>query len=141
MIDEADQVDSVLGMAKDLLRDRLADVACSDNDGVLDETPAAARKRTRSSATEGHEHRREGPEQEQLLHGGMGDSAKPGDGEEDPRADRHHVEDVCDLVGGDVIRSPIVLAVQTVQASDDRPTGKRRQEQQGLGPDRECAGR
>ena len=49
-VDEADEVDAVLGMLLELPRDLLADVTCADDDRVLDVLRAAVAEGARRSA-------------------------------------------------------------------------------------------
>ena len=75
-VDEADQVDPVFGMDKELLREQLADVAGTDDDRVLDVGHVSPCKRSRHRAADADERDCEGPEDEELLRARMRDIAQ-----------------------------------------------------------------
>src|SRR6266852_5231655 len=92
-IDEADHVDPVLVVLRELLRDQLPDVAGADDDRVLDVADVAAGERAGRRAAErdgAHGERPEGDQAAEVEGGGAGELRGR---EEEPGADGDEVED------------------------------------------------
>ena len=75
VVDEADDVEAVLGMLEELLRDQLADAARSDDQRVLDVGRRSSHERPRDDAATRDEHDRRHPEGEELAEVRIGDAA------------------------------------------------------------------
>ena len=67
-VDEADEIDAVLGVLEELPRSQLADVAGADDDRVLEVERTAPRARARKSTHRGDEDDRQEPERDQPRH-------------------------------------------------------------------------
>src|SRR5581483_9219341 len=98
----------------------------------LDVAPSRAGDRTRCRTRERNEHCCKCPKEEELLDCGVRQSGHPREREEEPRADRHEVEDARDLVGGGVVRMSVVVAVEAVEPTGEDPCRQRRREQDPL---------
>ena len=121
VVDKPDDIDAVLRMLQELARDRLADVACSDDDRVLDVLEAPAADRACEGASRDYEHDREQPEDEQLMqverrHVSHGRADK-----EDPGADCDEVKDAYEVVDGRVVVALFVVLVQPVEPCHHDP--------------------
>ena len=77
VVDEADDVDAVLGMLAQLARDELTDVARADDDRVLDVHDAAPGGGPRDGAADDDQEDREDPEPGELLEGRGGHAGDP----------------------------------------------------------------
>ena len=89
--------------------------------------------RTRARATNAcarHEHDRRHPEREQLAEIRVADPCQPGAGDEDPGAERDHVQDTPGVVDRRVIRLLLVAVVQAVGAGEQHPDRQRRHKDQ-----------
>ena len=122
-VDEADEIQTVFGMAQQLAGDALPDVAGAEDERVLlvERTPAAERACDR--ARESDEHDRRAPQHDGVRHGRVG---KPGQferGEHEPCPDRDEVEDADDVVSRRVVRALLVLVVQVIETRDRDPHG------------------
>ena len=103
-VDEADEVEAVLGVAQELARDALADVARADDDRVLQVERVPAADRARDRAGEHDEEDREDPEADRLPEARVGEAGDAQHDERHPGPDRDDVEDADDVVGGRVVR-------------------------------------
>ena len=131
-VDEADEIDPVLRVVEDLLREQLADVARTDDDGVLDVGLVPACKRPRPSPGDTDERDRGSPEDDELLHGRMRDVAQIRDHNDEPGADGDHVEDAAEVVGGRVVGALVVVVVEAVELRDHHPCRNGEQEGEDL---------
>ena len=97
-VDEADEVDPVLGMLQELPPDQLSDLPRADNHSVLLVRDAGAAEGSRSRAAERDQGDGERPEECELSDVGVRKTRQPRSHDENPRADRDHVEDVQHVV-------------------------------------------
>ena len=99
-VDEADEVDAVLGVLEQLARHELADVAGADDDRVLEVGDAAPAPEARATErADGDEHDRERPEARSTsTRSGAASPDQPRADEEEPDADRDQVEDAAEVV-------------------------------------------
>src|SRR5262249_38693283 len=67
VVDKPNEVQSVLGVLKQLLRDPLPDLAGADDDRVLDVADMPAAETARDGTTQRHEHDRHSPEEEDAF--------------------------------------------------------------------------
>ena len=138
LVDEAHEVDAVLGVLQQLARDLLADVSCADDDRVLDVRVGAPADGTRGAPGEGDEDDRCRPEDEQLPHLRVRDAGLPGDHEEHPGTDRDHVEHAEHVVDRRVVGAGLVAVVEAVGAREQEPERQREHEADELRPDAEA---
>ena len=112
-IDEPDEVDAVLRVLEDLARDQLADVAGSDDHGVLLVRLGAARDGAGADPPGDHEGHRRRPERDDRADVECAADDRAG-GKQEERRDRDHVEDAGDVVDGRVVRPLLVAVVEAV---------------------------
>ncbi len=120
-VDEADEVDPVLGMLQDLAAEQLADVAGADDDAVLNVREAQPRGRARGDAAERDERERERPEQGRLLRVDVDAAGRVADDPERPGRHGDQVEDADEIVGGRVLGALLVVVVEPVEPREDDP--------------------
>ena len=99
-IDEADEVDAVLGMLEELATDQLTDLAGSDDDRILDVRRLATRECPGSRSRRGDGDESEEPERRQLCLVGSRQTDEPRGRVEEPHGHGDEVEDADDLVRG-----------------------------------------
>ena len=131
-IDEADEVDAVLRMLKKLLRDQLTDIAGPDDHRVLQIRDVTTRARPGDRAPTGDERHCSRPEDQELRGSWMRQPRDVRAGEEQPRADRDHVEDAGEVVRCRVVRALLVMVVEPVELRDHDPAGQRGEEDDDL---------
>src|SRR5438132_8269234 len=86
-IDEADHVDPVLVVLRELLRDQLPDVAGTDDDRVLDVADVAAGQRARRRPAKRDRAHGDRPEHDQAAQVEVVDAGELRGGKEEPGAD------------------------------------------------------
>jgi hypothetical protein len=131
-VDKADQVDPVLGMLKELSPDQLADLPRADDHRILLVCNAAAAERARGCAAERDEGDGERPEERELDDVWARKTRQPGSHDENPRADRDHVEDVPHVVDRGVVRALLIALVEAVELGDDDPCRQGSEEEHPL---------
>ena len=125
-VDEADDVDAVLGVLQDLAADQLADVACTDDHRVLLIRDAATDDRPRDPAVEGHDQRRGRPQQDDGSDVGRA-AERRRDGDHEKRADGEDMEDADQVADRRVVRIYLVPVVEAVElAQRERQHRKQR---------------
>ena len=120
-VDEADEIDAVLGVLKKLASSELADIAGADDDRVLEVERTAPRDRSRNAAGGCHEHDGEEPEEEEPRHVRAGAAGKPRRDKKRPRAERDELEDADDLINRRVVDVLLVAVVQPEELGRDDP--------------------
>ena len=120
-VHETDEIHPVFRMDKELLREQLSDVARTDYDRVLDIGRVPPCKRPRPGAADANERDCEGPEDHELLRARMRDIAQICDDRNEPHANRDHMEDAAEVVGGRVVGTLVVVVVETVELRDRPP--------------------
>ena len=132
VVDEAEQIDPVLGMLEQLPRDQLTDVAGSDDDRVLEiaHMTSAVRARGRAPGRDQCDGCR--PEDRDLARRRMGEIRQVQPEDEQARADRDHVEHARELVAGRVVGALLVALVEAVELCDDDPGRKGQYEEDEL---------
>ena len=131
-VDEAEQVDSVLGVLTELVGHELADVAGPDDDRVLEIGDRATAERASESTGARHEHDSREPERDLTLERRIGKPGRLGGDEEHPGPHRHEMENAEQVIGGRVVGSLLVGVVEPVEASSDEPQRHGREEDQDL---------
>ena len=130
-VDEADEVDAVLGVLEDLAPQQLADVAGPDDDAVLDVREAEAGGRPRDDAAERHEGERERPRRSRSSSGRRGRAPVAA-----PMIQSAHVVTVTrwktPTTSSAVVwpGALLVVVVEAVEARQDDP-GRQGQEEDG----------
>ena len=124
-VDEADEIQTVFGMAKQLAGDALTDIAGAEDERVLVVERTSAAERTCDAACESDEHDRGAPQHDGVRHGRISKTGQLQRGEHEPRSDRDQVEDADDVVGRRVVRALLILVVQVIETRDCDPHGKR----------------
>ena len=132
LVDEADDVDAVLGVLEQLLRHELPDMAGADDQGVLDVRVRSPTERPRNGPAERDEDDGEHPEERELRKARVREMRDIGERKEEPRADRQHVEDAEELVDARVVGPLLVARVEVVDATEHDPEGERQGEQHDL---------
>ena len=120
-VHESDEVEAVLRVLAELLRDELADVAGPDDDGVLHVGEVTSGESAGQRARGGDPDDGEEPESEQPLEAGIDPMRDRREGEEQPAAHRDQVEDPDEVVGGGVVGALLVEVVEAVELRDDHP--------------------
>ena len=98
-VHEADEVEAVLGMLAELLRDELAHVSRADDYRVLDVGEVLPRNPARDRSARRDADDGEQPEAEQAREARVGTVRDRGEGEEQPAPDRDEMEDADEVVG------------------------------------------
>ena len=132
VVDESDDVEAVLRMLEELLRDQLADAACSDDQRVLDVRRCPSNDRAGHDAATGDEHDRRHPECEELAEVWFGHMREPGAGNEDPGAEGDHVENTPRVIDRGIVGLLLVAVVEPVRAGEQHPDRQRRDEDERL---------
>jgi hypothetical protein len=132
VVDEADDVQPVAAVLPHLLGKELRDVARADDEDVLHVRGLASADHADEDAEEPHEPDGERPEDDQPLEGRVCELDHMRANEEDPCADRDHLEDAEEVVDRRVIRPFLVPVVQPVQPSENHPQRQARAEQHEL---------
>ena len=128
VIDEAHEVDPVLGMLSQLAGDQLSDVASTDDDGVLQVGEVAPAHGACRCSSGGDDHHRQGPKDGQLDRLRVRYAGEPRAGEHGPATERHHVEHTGELVHGRVVGPLLVSVVEPVDLRHQHPDRKREYE-------------
>ena len=132
LVDEADEVDAVLGVLQQLARHLLADVPGADDRACSGRTrPVPADARARSCGRPGRARSRAA---RRAAASGSSDrrTQHVGEREEHPRADRDHVEDAEEVVDRRVVGALLVARVQAVEAREHDPDRQRQREEKDL---------
>ena len=131
-VDEADEVDPVLGVLQELPPDQLSDLPRADNHSVLLVRDAGAAEGSRSRAAERDQGDGERPEECELSDVGVRKTRQPRSHDENPRADRDHVEDVQHVVDRGMVCALLVTLVEAVELGDDDPCRQGSEEEHPL---------
>ena len=128
-IDEADDLQSVLGMVSDLVGQQARDLTRPDDDDVLDVRGVSPSHDSRDRPEQRNEQDRDRPEDDEAREVRMRQADDLGDRHEPPGADRDHLQDAEDVVDGRVVGSLLVSIVEAVHARDEHPEGEARDEE------------
>ena len=120
-VDEADEIDAVLRVLKELARSELADVAGADDDRVLKIERTASRNRSCEPTRRRDENDGEQPEDDEPRHMRARKSREPRGHEERPGAERDELKDADDLVHRRVVDVLLVAVVQPEELGRDDP--------------------
>ena len=121
VVHEADDVHPVLRMPEELLGDTLSNLPRADDERVQDVGVASPAQGTRDCAADRDESDREHPEERELRKARVCEIEDVREREEEPGADREHVEDAEELVDARVIGSLLIARVEVVDATQNDP--------------------
>ncbi len=131
-VDEAQDVQAVLRMARELQGDAAADLAGADDHRVLDIGVTPPARSPGERPTQRDQHGRGEPEAHEARHRGVDHTGDLRQDEEQPGADRDQVEHAHHVVDRRVVGPLLVAAVQVVEAGPDDPDRDGREEEQDL---------
>ncbi len=128
-VDEADDLQSVLGMVADLVGQQARDLTRPDDDDVLDVRGVPPSHDSRDRPEQRNEQDRDRPEDDEAREVRMRQADDLRDRHEPPRADGDHLQNAEDVVDGRVVGSLLVSIVEAVHACDEHPEGEARDEE------------
>ncbi len=128
VVDEPDEVETVLRMMAQLLRYELADVAGTEDDRVLEVGEGAAREHSCDGSARGDEDDREQPEAEESGEARIRRVRHRRDAEEQPASDRDQVQHRHEVVRRRMVGALLVEVVESVELRDDDPQGQAQEE-------------
>src|SRR3954447_23798382 len=102
-VDEADEIDAVLGMLQQLPCDQLADVSRADNQRVLHVQHASPAEEARNASTENDKRDRQRPEGGAAFEARRGDTREPTEDDKEPRARRDEADNAGEFISGCVV--------------------------------------
>ncbi len=139
-VDEAEQLEPVLGVLLDLPGNELSDVTAADHDHTLVVARQPTSEPTCNRTTEGDQRDCQKPIHREALHLGRREPRDHGRRRHEPRAERDHLQDAEQLVDGGVIGALLVPIVEPVQLEEQNPDGERQREEERLGNERDRRG-
>jgi hypothetical protein len=131
-VDEAEDADAVFRVTEELPGDEFPDLARADDHRPLNVGLVAPAESSRRSARQRDENDGKRPEEGEAAQVRRRETAEPGAGKEQPRADRDEVEHTGQVVGCRVVRALLVSVVEPVDLRQDNPDGESQSEEQEL---------
>ena len=131
-VDEADDTQAVLRVLTDLAREQRPDLACADDDRVLEVADAPVAERPGRHPEQRDQGNRECPEERQPLDARRREVGQVHRREEQPGPRGDEVEDPDQVVRGRVVGALLVVVVEALQLGRDDEERQREDEEPDL---------